>query len=65
LAFLGKTSYAFGSILFAQGALLAGVIASRVLFGGESLLSFKIEIVGFVVLFLVLILHRSPCLPRS
>ena len=56
LAFLGKTSYAFGPILFAQGALLAGVIASRVLYGGESLLSFKIEVVGFVVLFLVLIL---------
>jgi hypothetical protein len=56
LAFLGKTSYAFSPVLFAQGALLAGVIASRVLYGGESLLSFKIEVVGFVVLFLVLIL---------
>jgi hypothetical protein len=41
LAFLGKSSYAFGPILFAQGAMLAGVIASRVLFGGEKLLSFK------------------------
>jgi len=56
LAFLGKSSYAFGPILFAQGALLAGVIASRVLYGGESLLSFKLEVVGFIVLFLVLIL---------
>ncbi len=56
LAFLGRSSYAFGPILFAQGALLAGVIASRVLYGGESLLSFKLEVVGFIVLFLVLIL---------
>src|SRR5664279_1124262 len=32
LAFLGKSSYAFSPILFAQGALLAGVIASRVLY---------------------------------
>jgi hypothetical protein len=56
LAFLGKTSYAFGPILFAQGALLAGVIASRVLFGGESLLSFKMEAVSLVVFFLVIVL---------
>ncbi len=56
LAFLGKTSYAFGPILFAQGALLAGVIASRVLFGGESLLSFKVEAVSLVVFFLVIVL---------
>ena len=56
LAFLGKSSYAFSPILFAQGALLASVIASRVLYGGESLLSFKMEAVGFIGLFLILIL---------
>ncbi len=56
LAFLGKSSYAFSPILFAQGALLSGVIASRVLYGGESLLSFKMEAVGFIGLFLVLVL---------
>lgn len=56
LSFLGKSSYAFGPILFAQGALLAGVIASRVLYGGESLLSFKLEVVGFIVLFLIFVL---------
>jgi len=32
LAFLGKSVYAFGPILFAQGAMLAGVVASRVLY---------------------------------
>jgi hypothetical protein len=56
LAFLGKSSYAFGPILFAQGALLAGLIASRVLYQGESLLSFKMEaisLVGFFVLFIL------------
>jgi hypothetical protein len=56
LSFLGKSSYAFSPILFAQGALLAGVIASRVLFGGESLLSFKMEAVSLVGFFLVFIL---------
>ncbi len=56
LAFLGKSTYAFGPILFAQGLLLAGMIASRILYEGESLLSFKIEavsLVGFFVLFLL------------
>lgn len=56
LAFLGKSSYAFGPILFAQGALLSGLIASRVLFGGQNLLSFKMEAVGLVGLFLLFIL---------
>lgn len=56
IGFLGKTSYAFGPILFSQGALLAGVVASRVLYKGESLPSFKLEIFGFVVFFVVIIL---------
>lgn len=56
LAFLGKSSYAFGPILFAQGALLSGVIASRILYGGESLQSFRVEVVGFIGFFLVVIL---------
>jgi hypothetical protein len=53
LGFLGKSSYAFAPILFAQGALLSGLIASRVLYGGQSLLSFKMTtgvLVGFAVL---------------
>jgi hypothetical protein len=56
LAFLGKSSYSFGPILFAQGALLAGLVASRVLYRGESLLSFKLQIGGFVVFFVLVIL---------
>jgi hypothetical protein len=56
LSFLGKSSYAFGPILFAQGAMLAGLIASRVLYGGENLLSFKMEAVGLIGVFMLFIL---------
>jgi hypothetical protein len=56
LAFLGKSAYAFGPILFAQGAMLSGLVASRVLYRGESLLSFKLQIGGFVVFFVTAIL---------
>lgn len=56
LAFLGKSAYAFGPILFAQGVMLAGLVASRVLYRGESLLSFKLQAGGFVVFFVIAIL---------
>ncbi len=56
IGFLGKSSYAFGPILFAQGALLSGLIASRVLYEGRELVSFKMEaagLIGFFVLFIL------------
>ncbi len=56
LAFLGKSAYAFGPFLFAQGTMLAGLIASRVLYGGESLLSFKLHVGGFIAFFVFAIL---------
>jgi hypothetical protein len=56
LAFLGKSAYAFSPILFAQGALLAGLMASRVLYGGENLFSFKMQAAGFIGFFLVFVL---------
>jgi hypothetical protein len=56
IGFLGKSSYAFAPILFAQGALLAGLIASRVLYEGRSLLSFKMEAAGFVFFFVLVVL---------
>jgi hypothetical protein len=56
LAFLGKSAYAFGPILFAQGVMLAGLVASRVLYRGESLLSFKLQIGGFIAFFVFAIL---------
>lgn len=56
LAFLGESAYAFSPILFAQGTMLAGLIASRVLYGGENLFSFKMQALGFVAFFLVFVL---------
>ena len=56
LAFLGKSAYAFGPILFAQGAMLAGLVASRVLYRGESLLSFKLQAGGFIAFFVLALL---------
>jgi hypothetical protein len=56
LAFLGKSAYAFAPILFAQGAMLAGRVASRVLYRGESLVSFKLEAGGFIAFFVLAIL---------
>lgn len=56
IGFLGKSSYAFGPILFAQGALLSGLIASRILYGGRSLMSFRLEAAGFVAFFVLFVL---------
>lgn len=56
IGFLGRSSYAFGPFLFAQGASLAGMIASRVFYQGQNLLSFKVTIatvVGFLSLLIV------------
>jgi hypothetical protein len=69
IGFLGKSSYAFGPILFAQGALLSGVIASRVLYEGRGLMSFKMEAAGFVgfLVFVILgpLLMFTPRLDRT
>jgi hypothetical protein len=48
IGFLGASSFAFSPILFAQGALLAGFIASRIFYQGQSLSSFKAIIAGLV-----------------
>jgi hypothetical protein len=56
LSFVGKSTYAFGPILFAQGAMLAGLLASRVLYRGENLLSFKVQVAGFITFFVLAIL---------
>ena len=56
LSFLGKSSYAFAPILFAQGAILAGIVAARVLYRGEALQSFRFQIGGFIVFFVVVVL---------
>jgi hypothetical protein len=56
ISFLGKTSYAFAPLLFAQGVLLAGLIASRIFYQGESLMSFKVSIVAMIGFFVLVIL---------
>ena len=56
LSFLGKSSYAFAPILFAQSAILAGVVAARVFYRGETLHTFKFQIAGFIVFFVITIL---------
>jgi hypothetical protein len=56
LSFLGKSSYAFAPILFAQGAILAGVVASRVLYRGETLQSFRFQIGAFILFFVIVVL---------
>jgi hypothetical protein len=56
LGFLRTGTYAFGPILFAQGSLLAGLIAGQIFYAGQDLLSFKMQVVGFVAFFLVIIL---------
>jgi hypothetical protein len=56
IGFLGHSAYAFSPILFAQGVLLAGVIATRILYEGQTLPAFKIEAlsaIGAMVLFIL------------
>jgi hypothetical protein len=69
IGFVGKSSYAFGPILFGQGVLLSGLIASRVLHEGRSLLSFKMEAAGFIAFFVFIILGPlvmfTPLLDRA
>jgi hypothetical protein len=55
LGFLGGLSYTFGPVLFGQGAMLAGLIASNVLYHGGNLLSFKLQAGSFVVFFVCVI----------
>jgi hypothetical protein len=56
IGFLGRSSYAFSPILFAQGAMLAGLIASRILYHGESLRAFKTSLAALIVFFVLVIL---------
>jgi hypothetical protein len=56
IGFLGASSDAFAPILFAQGSLLAGVIADRVLYQGQNLMAFRMQAAGFVAFFVLFIL---------
>ena len=50
LGFLTIITYAFTPLLFAQGALVAGVVADSIFFGGAKLVQFKVEIGALVVI---------------
>lgn len=69
LGFLANSSYAFAPILFAQGAMLSALIANRVLYAGQALVSFKMEAAGIIVFFMIAVLSPllvfSPHLARA
>jgi hypothetical protein len=56
IGFLGGSANAFAPFLVAQGAALAGLIASQIFHAGASLLSFKVEVAGFVAFFVIFML---------
>ncbi len=56
LGFLGGSATAFAPVLMAQGAMLAGLIASQIFHAGRSLPEFKVQIVGFLAFFIVIAL---------
>jgi hypothetical protein len=56
LGFLGLSAYAFSPILFAQGAMLAGLLATEILYRGASLLSFKWQVGGAAGFFIFVVL---------
>ena len=56
LGFLGRSTTAFTPILFAQGAMLSGLIASQIAFAGRSLPSFKVQILSFLIFFVAIVL---------
>jgi len=51
LGFLAKATYSFAPVLFAQGTVLSGRIANAMLHEGRDLMSFRIDIAMFVLLF--------------
>ena len=69
LAFLGESVYAFQPILFAQGAMLGGLIGNRVINSGASLLSFRTTAVSLLVFLLLVVLGPllmfAPTLSRT
>ena len=56
LGFLGAVAYAFSPVLLAQGAMLTGMMASRIFYAGATLPEFKVELIGMVALMVFAIL---------
>jgi hypothetical protein len=56
LGFMGRSIDAFAPLVFAQSALLAGMIASLIFHAGRDLMAFKVEIAVFLAFFVAIIL---------
>jgi len=56
LGFLGTTGAAFGLLLVAQGALVSGQLANRILFLGAKLNDFTYEMVMYMVFVVVIVM---------
>ena len=53
LGFLGRVTYAFSPLLFAQGALLSAMIATEVMQNGKDIGSFLVESIGYIAFFVI------------
>ena len=56
LGFLTGIGRAFGPVLFAQGTVMAGMIANRIFYTGAELMSFKVEVAGSALLLAAVVL---------
>jgi hypothetical protein len=56
LGFLSMVSQTFSPVLLAQGAMLAGLMANRILFAGAKLPDFSVELIGLVAVMVFAIL---------
>lgn len=69
LGFLGMSCAAFMPLLLAHGVMLAGLMANPIFFAGAKLTDFKMEIIGFVAVLLLIVLGPllvfSPSLMRA
>jgi hypothetical protein len=55
LGFLAQISNAFGPLLVAQGALVAGMIADRIFYAGARLPQFRVELVALAVIAVLIV----------
>ena len=55
ISFLGRSTNAFAPILFAQGVVLAGLLASQIFHAGQNLMAFQVQIASFIAFFVVVI----------
>jgi len=49
IGFVSRIGYAFAPLLLAQGTLLAGMLANKIIFEGAVLTAFKLDVFAFVV----------------